>query len=626
MPTVLPHILLLTTLTLTWALPQGAPNSEQVCHTMTPYHGGGIRPQGGISPYEVHPRRLGGRVMITVTSGLGIPFQGFLMQGRTPDGQVLGQFDSASINEGHPLDCHDPADSITHNSPSDKNSIEVQWAPPPGFEGPVVFNATVAQSYDTFWIGVESRPVEITKRGADDPQIAFPTHTHEPTPPNFTPPRVQATLENIDPFYVGCSVAKLCFGSPANCVGNKNCKAAVAVSVAGDKYDFELKAENAAWVGVGLSEDDKMGDDSVVECVQRGNGVAAFMSYTSGSPNYGAARLPNSLLGIQLLNSSIVNGVIYCRVRRDALTIINGKPFDLIGRKYNLLIASGSSVTPNAVSFHDQTYLASAQPQALADVSSLAAKSKLLIRLHGAFMLAAWLGTASIGILLARYYRQTWVGKQIMGKDIWFAWHRTFMVLTWALTIAAFVLIFVELKAWSGERNPHAILGTLTTLLCFIQPIGAYFRPHPGTPKRAIFNWLHWSVGNAAHIIAIITLFFAVKLTKAELPEFFDYILVAYVVVHVVTHLVLSLMNCIAERSSERRVTAFPMKDLGGTGRSSVYEDRSADAPYSTFRRALLAIYIVIILMIVIALIVITALAPIEETWTTLKSSVMTNS
>ncbi|ERL92755.1 hypothetical protein D910_10064, partial [Dendroctonus ponderosae] len=286
-----------------------------------------------------------------------------------------------------------------------------------------------------------------------------------------------------------------------------------------------------------------------------------------------------SLLGIQLLNSSIVNGVIYCRVRRDALTIINGKPFDLIGRKYNLLIASGSSVTPNAVSFHDQTYLASAQPQALADVSSLAAKSKLLIRLHGAFMLAAWLGTASIGILLARYYRQTWVGKQIMGKDIWFAWHRTFMVLTWALTIAAFVLIFVELKAWSGERNPHAILGTLTTLLCFIQPIGAYFRPHPGTPKRAIFNWLHWSVGNAAHIIAIITLFFAVKLTKAELPEFFDYILVAYVVVHVVTHLVLSLMNCIAERSSERRVTAFPMKDLGGTGRSSVYEDRSADAP-----------------------------------------------
>lgn len=69
---------------------------------------------------------------------------------------------------------------------------------------------------------------------------------------------------------------------------------AVAVTVAGDKYDFELKAEpSAAWVGVGLSEDDKMGDDSVIECVKRGNGVAAYMSYTKGSPNYGAPRLAN---------------------------------------------------------------------------------------------------------------------------------------------------------------------------------------------------------------------------------------------------------------------------------------------------------------------------------------------
>jgi len=37
----------------------------------------------------------------------------------------------------------------------------------------------------------------------------------------------------------------------------------------------------------------------------------------------------------------------------------------------------------------------------------------------------------------------------------------------------------------------------------------------------------------------VITLFFAVKLTKAELPEFFDYILVAYVVVYVISHLIL---------------------------------------------------------------------------------------
>ncbi|CAG9761930.1 unnamed protein product [Ceutorhynchus assimilis] len=614
--------LFICTIALVRSLPQGAPSS--VCQTMMPFHGGGIRPQGGLPPYNVVPRRQGGQVFVTVTSSLGIPFQGFLLQGRTPNGEILGQFDSSSVNEGHPLDCGEAADSITHNSPNDKNSIDVLWTPPKGYEGPVIFNATIAQAYDTFWVGVESNPVDITNRGANDPQFAFPTQSNSPTPPNYSPPEVKESAAEFDPFYQGCSFSKLCFGSPANCIDSKNCKSAVAVSVAGDKYDFELKAESgAAWVGVGLSDDDRMGDDSVIECVKRGNGIAAFMSYTKGKPNYGAPRLSNPQLGIQILNGSIIDGTIYCRVRRDALTNVNGTIFDLLSQKYYLLIASGSKVRANSVAFHDLSYLASAESQALSDVSSLAPKSKLLIRLHGSFMIAAWLGTASLGILLARYYRQTWVGSQVLGKDVWFSWHRTFMVLTWALTMAAFVLIFVELKAWSGENNPHAILGLVTTILCFFQPIGAYFRPHPGTAKRPLFNWLHWGLGNAAHIIAIVTLFFAVKLTKAELPEFVDWILVAYVVVHVISHLLLSIMNCVAEKSSERRVSSFPMKDLGGSGKSSAYADRSADAPFSTFRRAWLAIYILIILAIVVALIVITALAPIEESWSNFKSSVI---
>ncbi len=43
-----------------------------------------------------------------------------------------------------------------------------------------------------------------------------------------------------------------------------------------------------------------------------------------------------------------------------------------------------------------------------------------LVKLHGAFMVAAWMFAASCGILFARYFRLTWVGKQFMGKDLWF--------------------------------------------------------------------------------------------------------------------------------------------------------------------------------------------------------------
>lgn len=50
--------------------------------------------------------------------------------------------------------------------------------------------------------------------------------------------------------------------------------------VKGESYEFELKApQDAAYVAFGLSDDDKMGDDSVVECVRDQSGkFAAFMS------------------------------------------------------------------------------------------------------------------------------------------------------------------------------------------------------------------------------------------------------------------------------------------------------------------------------------------------------------
>lgn len=43
-----------------------------------------------------------------------------------------------------------------------------------------------------------------------------------------------------------------------------------------------------------------------------------------------------------------------------------------------------------------------------------------LVKLHGALMVAAWMFAASCGILFARYFRLTWVGKQLGGKDLWF--------------------------------------------------------------------------------------------------------------------------------------------------------------------------------------------------------------
>lgn len=151
---------------------------------------------------------------------------------------------------------------------------------------------------------------------------------------------------------------------------------------------------------------------------------------------------------ITLIDYSYVEGSIYCKILREPRSVIFGRNFDLINNQYHLLIASGKGVQgkfvyrstllpfsnlliqinfnfnkniDNSIGYHDVGRLASGSPRYLADVSALGGASKLFLRLHAAFMITAWIGTASVGILLARYFKQTWVGSQLCGKDQWFA-------------------------------------------------------------------------------------------------------------------------------------------------------------------------------------------------------------
>lgn len=146
---------------------------------------------------------------------------------------------------------------------------------------------------------------DLARLASPDPQVLSPNsqslfvtrgetgRTDTTTPPYFQPAAPKESSTEFDSFYEGCGNVKLCFGSPEGCISSRNCKAVTAVTVTGEIYDFELKASgNVAWVGVGLSNDTKMGDDSVIECVKGGNGVQAFMSYTGIQP-YRAVRLTN---------------------------------------------------------------------------------------------------------------------------------------------------------------------------------------------------------------------------------------------------------------------------------------------------------------------------------------------
>lgn len=146
-----------------------------------------------------------------------------------------------------------------------------------------------------FWNGLESQPVRIVKRSefTDEDYTTVPNRFRpNTTPPAYIPEKSEQSVVPDDPFYRNCYASKGCFGAPEGCVKTKDCKAVVAITVRGDRYEFELKApKDAKYVAVGLSDDDKMGDDSVVECVREGVGAKIYMSRTTPRPNLGVERL-----------------------------------------------------------------------------------------------------------------------------------------------------------------------------------------------------------------------------------------------------------------------------------------------------------------------------------------------
>jgi hypothetical protein len=105
------------------------------------------------------------------------------------------------------------------------------------------------------------------------------------------------------------------------------------IGKAGDGKDMDQ------WIATGLSDDNKMGNDSVVECVIFKNGTTLFRnSWNSGHNNY----VINDVHGIVVSgNVSYDNGLISCKWIRMPYTKVEGMTFDIVDNKYYILLAKG---------------------------------------------------------------------------------------------------------------------------------------------------------------------------------------------------------------------------------------------------------------------------------------------
>uniref|UniRef100_A0AAG5D5B1 ascorbate ferrireductase (transmembrane) n=1 Tax=Anopheles atroparvus TaxID=41427 RepID=A0AAG5D5B1_ANOAO len=176
----------------------------------------------------------------------------------------------------------------------------------------------------------------------------------------------------------------------------------------------------------------------------------------------------------------------------------------------------------------------------------------VLKRLHGTFMVIAWLFFNSLGNTVARYFKKTWTNRQYFGMPLWIFYHRVYMVACWALTCAAIVCIIVDLEAI--KAHAHAIVGLTTFVLVFIQPILGL--ASPGQPQpRAVLRFVHALVGHTAYILAVTNMFLGVGLQEARISSVMYGLLAGALAIHVLAHVVFNVS--IPSTEPSRRPTTF---------------------------------------------------------------------
>ncbi|KAF2351088.1 Cytochrome b561/ferric reductase transmembrane [Trinorchestia longiramus] len=349
------------------------------------------------------------------------------------------------------------------------------------------------------------------------------------------------------------------------------------------------------------------GDDLVPACRHYNNEASLVMTFNMGHSN---VFVDDSELYLSNVETSLVDGNLLCRYSLASRIEMNGLVFDLDNNTYHLEVARGSLTSDGSLTYHDER-LVSNQATLLESFNNLEASSDIFVVLHASFMVAAWVGAASSGIFIARYFKQTWKNYKTCNIDQWFHCHRFFMILTWSLTMVAFGLILWHVNGWTkipADTNPHAYIGVVSIGLCFIQPFMAVFRCGPKHPRRPVFNWLHWGVGNAAQILGITAIFYGLELYG--LPRWTWWLMIVFVGVHCVLHIVMSIGECVSDSKAKRQVSGdgMPLSELNGSrDMLQPHKDYIVDAPGGTFRKVVLALYLALVWLVVAALIVVIA-------------------
>ncbi|XP_052239128.1 ferric-chelate reductase 1-like isoform X2 [Dreissena polymorpha] len=549
--------------------PTGAP--IVACEQMRPYHP--PTTTTGEPPFAIKITQTfykpGSEIKGTIYSPTGVLFRGFLIEARLQDASSTDPYGTFSVIDSNTqTQCGmGSKQGLTHVSNTNKTSVNFSWTAPPASVGDINFRLTVVESYNVsrYWLRIFSAVLEDCAKHIDNP--GCDGHT---TPPNTgsTPPSNQSTESTQHmttttqeltttagskiPYDAQCGKTIGCFPKcPSGCDFLVSWQPPLTNRNGDIQFDIKMMVQQTTslWVAVGLSKTGKMDKTSVAACVT--NEAQAVDILSSHNVDHQNIPYTNPKLGLTLIHSSVSGSEISCSYVRQRSA--NDSNFWDLSELLYLVVGTGPFLQ-GALQPHSSIPVVSKYRVNFSEASvpNTGDTTSSLVKLHASLMVIAWVFFSSVGVLVARHCKSLVESETMCGVKYWFAIHRSFMLCAALCVIIAFVVIFIEVGGYSqvaaapgkAFTKAHPILGIIVTALTVLNPLMALIRPAPDGEYRFLFNWAHFLVGTSAHILAVITIFIGVNITKANVNSNVAMaVMGVYVGVFVLVHLAMEIYN-----------------------------------------------------------------------------------
>ncbi|XP_055337172.1 ferric-chelate reductase 1-like [Paramacrobiotus metropolitanus] len=421
----------------------------------------------------------------------------------------------------------------------------------------------------------------------------------------------------------GCFETKGCLTYPPNCFSSKTCVAILSYTADPDnkgQVRMELWRQVTQpgdhYVAVGLAAvSPEMANSGVLACVSYGDNVDVIASYNPGRYN---VEVNNQRENITVTKKGMDGKSLYCQFtmpsRRSFAGSFASSPVVIdVSNQSFLMLAHGPAYPTGKIRKHSIMPISTANAVRMDSVAAVRSSDLPLnlYKSHAGLMVGAWMFLASVGILTARYYKTMWTDYSPFGIKIWFHIHRPFMFLAVLASIAAFVIIYIRTGGlWTAtppSENAHPIIGFIAFVLGLMQPIVALFRPNPGAKNRPLFNWFHWGVGFACHILAIAAIYLGLMMPQMSIYTDYGYtpiwIMVAFSAFHALWLILLQIIEWIIPSLKKRQQT-MQMKTINGNGQ--VYQETtiSRSKPGSVLKTLMWIFHFVVVAGFTIAILV----------------------